>query len=276
VKSPSTAITAKKPPSASTSRWKEAGAGAATTRPPPSIDERPKRSPRSPRRCWSARSWMATRFMQLIKGQPLAPLAASGGRQGRGRTRPAGASAPQGGRPCSRALGRGASPARVISAVSRSTCSTSTARCSIPPPTSWRHPEKCSPPTGAPPRPIFNFLKDYIGHHLAAPFGEIFPDYGPAQIDETHSPVPRHLSGARPQVDARIPRRSRGRWPRSPAANPPPTTKGTPTTRAVLRAIRPDPVFRPRARHRRLPVQARARRDLTRPGRARRPVPRTA
>ena len=30
----------------------------------------------------------------------------------------------------------------------------------------------------------FDFLKNSIGHHLAAPFGEIFPDYSSEQIDE--------------------------------------------------------------------------------------------
>ena len=79
----------------------------------------------------------------------------------------------------------------------------------------------------------FDFLKNSIGHHLAVPFGEIFPDYGPAQIDELirqyrvnylargHK-LTRVYPGV-PEALAALPGR------KSTA-----TTKGTPTTRAVL------------------------------------------
>ena len=79
----------------------------------------------------------------------------------------------------------------------------------------------------------FNFLKNSIGHHLAAPFGEIFPDYGPAQIDELirqyrvnylargHK-MTRVYPGVPEALAALAGRKSTA------------TTKGTPTTRAVL------------------------------------------
>ena len=52
---------------------------------------------------------------------------------------------------------------------------------------------------GRPAAVDFDFLKSYIGRHLAAPFGDIFPDYDSAADRRADSPVPRHLSGARPQ-----------------------------------------------------------------------------
>ena len=79
----------------------------------------------------------------------------------------------------------------------------------------------------------FDFLKDYIGHHLAAPFGEIFPDYGPAQIDELIRQY-RVIYLARGHKATRV-------YPGVPEAlaalagrKSTATTKGTPTTRAVL------------------------------------------
>jgi phosphoglycolate phosphatase len=82
-------------------------------------------------------------------------------------------------------------------------------------------------------RPISSSLKNYIGHHLAAPFGDIFPDYNSAQIDELIRQYRVNYLAREPPADARIPRRSRGpgraRRPQIHA-----TTKGTPTTRAVL------------------------------------------
>jgi len=79
----------------------------------------------------------------------------------------------------------------------------------------------------------FDFLKDYIGSHLAAPFGDIFPDYGPAQIDELirqyrviylargHR-LTRVYPGVLEALAALAGRKSTA------------TTKGSPTTRAVL------------------------------------------
>jgi HAD superfamily hydrolase (TIGR01509 family) len=79
----------------------------------------------------------------------------------------------------------------------------------------------------------FDFLKSYIGSHLAAPFGDIFPDYNSTQIDELirqyrviylgrgHK-LTRVYPGV-PEALAALPGR------KSTA-----TTKGTPTTRAVL------------------------------------------
>ena len=79
----------------------------------------------------------------------------------------------------------------------------------------------------------FDFLKGSIGHHLAAPFGGIFPDYGPAQIDEL-------IRQYRVNYLARGHKRTRvyPGVPEALAALPgrksTATTKGTPTTRAVL------------------------------------------
>ena len=79
----------------------------------------------------------------------------------------------------------------------------------------------------------FDSLKNSIGHHLAAPFGEIFPGYNSQQIDELirqyrvnylargHK-LTRVYPGV-PEALAALPSR------KSTA-----TTKGTPTTRAVL------------------------------------------
>ena len=79
----------------------------------------------------------------------------------------------------------------------------------------------------------FDLLKNSIGHHLAAPFGEIFPGYSSQQIDELirqyrvnylarcHK-LTRVYPGV-PEALAALPGR------KSTA-----TTKGTPTTRAVL------------------------------------------
>jgi HAD superfamily hydrolase (TIGR01509 family) len=79
----------------------------------------------------------------------------------------------------------------------------------------------------------FDFLKNSIGHHLAAPFGEIFPDYNSAQIDELirqyrviylgRGHKQTHVYPGVPEALAALPGR------KSTA-----TTKGTPTTRAVL------------------------------------------
>jgi HAD superfamily hydrolase (TIGR01509 family) len=79
----------------------------------------------------------------------------------------------------------------------------------------------------------FDFLKDYIGHHLAAPFGEIFPDYGPAQIDELirHYRVLYLARGHKAtHVYAGVTEALAALAGRKSTA----TTKGTPTTRAVL------------------------------------------
>ena len=79
----------------------------------------------------------------------------------------------------------------------------------------------------------FEFLKNSIGHHLAAPFGEIFPDYNPQQIDELIRQY-RVIYLARAHKMTRV-------YPGVPEAlaaltgrKSTATTKGTPTTRAVL------------------------------------------
>ena len=79
----------------------------------------------------------------------------------------------------------------------------------------------------------FEFLKGYVGHHLGAPFGDIFPDYGPSQIDELIRQY-RTFYLARGHKMTRV-------YPGVPEAlaalggrKSTATTKGTPTTRAVL------------------------------------------
>jgi HAD superfamily hydrolase (TIGR01509 family) len=79
----------------------------------------------------------------------------------------------------------------------------------------------------------FDFLKGCIGHHLAVPFGEIFPDYSSEQIDDlirqyrvlylARGHKMTHVYPGVPEALAALPGR------KSTA-----TTKGTPTTRAVL------------------------------------------
>jgi HAD superfamily hydrolase (TIGR01509 family) len=87
--------------------------------------------------------------------------------------------------------------------------------------------------TGRPAAVDFEFLKGYVGHHLAAPFGDIFPDYGSSQIDELIRQY-RTFYLARGHKMTRV-------YPGVPEAlaalggrKSTATTKGTPTTRAVL------------------------------------------
>jgi phosphoglycolate phosphatase len=79
----------------------------------------------------------------------------------------------------------------------------------------------------------FDFLKNSIGHHLAAPFGDIFPGYNSQQIDELIRQY-RVIYLARGHRLTRV-------YPGVPEAlaalagrKSTATTKGTPTTRAVL------------------------------------------
>jgi phosphoglycolate phosphatase len=79
----------------------------------------------------------------------------------------------------------------------------------------------------------FEFLKDYIGHHLAAPFGEIFPDYDPRQIDELirqYRVIYLGRGHKATRVYPGVPEALAALAGRKSTA----TTKGTPTTRAVL------------------------------------------
>ena len=86
---------------------------------------------------------------------------------------------------------------------------------------------------GRPTAADFDFLKNSIGHHLAAPFGDIFPDYSSQQIDELIRQY-RVIYLARGHKLTRV-------YPGVPEAlaalagrKSTATTKGTPTTRAVL------------------------------------------
>lgn len=79
----------------------------------------------------------------------------------------------------------------------------------------------------------FEFLKDYIGHHLAAPFGEIFPDYDSRQIDELirqYRVIYLGRGHKATRVYPGVPEALAALAGRKSTA----TTKGTPTTRAVL------------------------------------------
>jgi HAD superfamily hydrolase (TIGR01509 family) len=86
---------------------------------------------------------------------------------------------------------------------------------------------------GRPTAADFDFLKSSIGSHLAAPFGDIFPDYNSQQIDELIRQY-RVIYLARGHRLTRV-------YPGVPEAlaalagrKSTATTKGTPTTRAVL------------------------------------------
>jgi HAD superfamily hydrolase (TIGR01509 family) len=86
---------------------------------------------------------------------------------------------------------------------------------------------------GRPTAADFDFLKSSIGHHLAVPFGDIFPDYNSQQIDELIRQY-RVIYLARGHRLTRV-------YPGVPEAlaalagrKSTATTKGTPTTRAVL------------------------------------------
>jgi HAD superfamily hydrolase (TIGR01509 family) len=79
----------------------------------------------------------------------------------------------------------------------------------------------------------FEFLKNYIGHHLAAPFGEIFPDYSSQQIDELIRQY-RVLYLARGHRQTRVYPGVQEALAALAGRKSTATTKGTPTTRAVL------------------------------------------
>ena len=86
---------------------------------------------------------------------------------------------------------------------------------------------------GRPTAADFDFLKSSIGHHLSDPFGDIFPDYNSEQIDELIRQY-RVIYLARGHRLTRV-------YPGVPEAlaalagrKSTATTKGTPTTRAVL------------------------------------------
>ena len=79
----------------------------------------------------------------------------------------------------------------------------------------------------------FDFLKGYIGQHLAAPFGDIFPDDGPAQIDDLIRQY-RVIYLARGHRLTRVYPGVPEALAALPGRKSTATTKGTPTTRAVL------------------------------------------
>jgi HAD superfamily hydrolase (TIGR01509 family) len=79
----------------------------------------------------------------------------------------------------------------------------------------------------------FDFLKSYIGYHLLDLFGDLFPDYTPEQIEQlilqyrTFYPLRGHKLT---RVYPGVPEALAALGGRKSTA----TTKGTPTTRAVL------------------------------------------
>ena len=79
----------------------------------------------------------------------------------------------------------------------------------------------------------FDFLRNSIGHHLAAPFGDIFPDYSSQQIDELIRQY-RTLYLARGHRETRVYRGVPEALAALAGRKSTATTKGTPTTRAVL------------------------------------------
>ena len=94
-------------------------------------------------------------------------------------------------------------------------------------------------PAGAGLRPIarrvtFEFLRGYIGRHLFDLFGDVFPHYTAEQIDELMPQYRTIYLGARAHADAAcipgVAEALAALGGRKSTA----TTKGTPTTRAVL------------------------------------------
>ena len=79
----------------------------------------------------------------------------------------------------------------------------------------------------------FDFLKGYIGRHLADLFGDIFPDYSLQQIDELIRQY-RAIYLARGHKLTRVYPGVREALAALPGRKSTATTKGTPTTRAVL------------------------------------------
>ena len=79
----------------------------------------------------------------------------------------------------------------------------------------------------------FDFLKNSIGHHLAVPFGDIFPDYSSQQIDEIIRQY-RVIYLARGHKMTRVYPGVPEALAALPGRKSTATTKGTPTTRAVL------------------------------------------
>jgi HAD superfamily hydrolase (TIGR01509 family) len=79
----------------------------------------------------------------------------------------------------------------------------------------------------------FDFLKNSIGHNLAAPFAEIFPDYNSQQIDELIRQY-RVIYLARGHRQTRVYPGVPEALAALPGRKSTATTKGTPTTRAVL------------------------------------------
>ena len=128
-------------------------------------------------------------------------------------------------------------------------------------------------PAGAGRQPLpadvtFDYLKGYIGRHLFDLFADVFPDPTQEQMDELLAQYRTIYLAPRAQPDHGLSRA----WPkasrRSAAARPPPPPKARPTTRAVLEQFGLIQLLRPRARHRRLSLQARAGRALHGPGSA--------
>ena len=79
----------------------------------------------------------------------------------------------------------------------------------------------------------FDFLKNSIGHHLAVPFGGIFPDYTSERIDELIRQY-RTLYLARSHQMTRVYPGVPEALAALPGRKSTATTKGSPTTRAVL------------------------------------------
>jgi HAD superfamily hydrolase (TIGR01509 family) len=87
---------------------------------------------------------------------------------------------------------------------------------------------------GKPCRPVtFDYLKSFIGQHLVAPFGELFPDYTPEQIQELIQEYRTFYHGRRNASTRLYPGVAEGLSAlggRKSTA----TTKGTPYSRVVL------------------------------------------
>jgi len=149
----------------------------------PSSKSGPRRSPRIAETLLEREILDGDEVMQIIKGQTLAPFALPGGGKD-AEEHVQQVLRPEGGRRGSRALGRGAPPARVIPPFRSYLFDVDRHVAGFRPPTSWAPSNRQSPAQGAQPRWILRFLEGLRRPPPGRTPSATFPGYGPSQIDE--------------------------------------------------------------------------------------------
>ncbi len=166
------------------------------------------------------------------------------------------------------AFRKGSVRSRRDSRVSRFICSILTARCWTPPRIFAAPSSRCwIPPTARPSRSNSSKASSACISSISSQIS--FPDYTPEQIDDLiqHYRTNYLARGhSRTRVYPGVAEGLAALGGRKSTA----TTKGHAHHPRRARTVRPDPAFRPRARHRRLPLQARAGRGPDGAGGARR------